>query len=57
MTGHKDTWRDKFQLLISDGYLPIEVAQAQGLVSVSWKPPELDDTDGAIVGRIQRGEI
>lgn len=57
MTGHADTWRDKFRLLISDGYIPIEVAQAQGLVSASWKPPQLDDTDEAIVGRIQCGEI
>jgi hypothetical protein len=57
MTGHKDTWQDKFRLLISDGYLPIEVAQAQGLVSESWKPPAVDGIDHGIVSRIQSGEI
>src|SRR5258706_12796720 len=49
MTGHKDTWKDKDQLLISDGYVPIQAAQAQGLISMGWKPPVPNDTDVAVV--------
>ena len=56
-TGHKDTWWDKFQLLVADGYIPLEVAQARGLLSRDWEPPALDNTDQVIVMRIQRGEI
>jgi hypothetical protein len=55
-TGHKDTWWVKFRGIISDGYIPLEVAQAQGLVSARWQPPALEDTDDAIVRRIQGGE-
>ena len=56
-TGHKDTWWDKFQLLIADGYIPLEIAQARGLISPAWLPPALDNTDHVIVMRIRQGEI
>jgi hypothetical protein len=56
-TGHRDTWWDKFREVVSLGYVPVELALAQHLVSPDWTPPPFGDKDALIVHRIQAGEI
>ena len=56
-TGHGESWWAKLSEIAALGYIPVELASRQHLISADWSPPALDDKDSLLVRRIQDGEI
>jgi hypothetical protein len=56
-TGHGESWWAKLSEIAALGYIPVELASRQRLITTDWSPPALDDKDSHLVRRIQEGEI
>ena len=48
-TGHGDSWWAKLSEIAALGYIPVELARRQQLITADWSPPVLDDKDSHLI--------
>ena len=53
--GHSEGWWGRFQWVVSQGYVPVELAVRREIVPPEWSPPALSDRDAERARRIGQG--
>lgn len=48
MTGHGETYWDKFAEIIRLGFIPADIAKELGYISIDWAPPDTENLDNQI---------
>lgn len=52
-SGHAETWQDKWNKYIEQGYITQDVAIKNGIIKDAWRPPSIKQEDKNTISRIQ----
>jgi hypothetical protein len=57
LTGHRESWREKWDLLEKEGYVSLEVAHKLGLIPPDWRPPDDLANKDSVITMIREGAL
>lgn len=56
-TGHAESWKLKWEEFIQDGYIDVNSAIKNKLLSSDWQPPKISERDKLIIKMILQGNL
>jgi hypothetical protein len=56
-TGHGEFYWNKLKEIISQGYIPVEIAKELKVISPDWTPPSLTPSEREFVENIREGKL